>query len=256
MNAAVIQARMGSSRLPGKVLKKFGTSTILDSVVERVKRSTAVEQVIVATTELPIDDSIFFHCKDRSINVTRGPELDVLLRFISSLGENFQGNVLRITADCPFIDSSLIDLAYAKFMDLELDYIGIATGAGVANTNSNKYPDGVDAEWFKYEALLKANTESTHQLDREHVTSFIWRNPNRFKIGQLAPLQNYSDVSLTVDTAEDFENMTNLVRLLGDDYLEADFPLVIDKYRIGVVTGRLRPPIKNSNYEVFYKHEN
>jgi spore coat polysaccharide biosynthesis protein SpsF len=141
-------------------------------------------------------------------------------------------------------------------MDLELDYIGIATGAGVANTNSNKYPDGVDAEWFKYEALLKANTESTHQLDREHVTSFIWRNPNRFKIGQLAPLQNYSDVSLTVDTAEDFENMTNLVRLLGDDYLEADFPLVIDKYRIGVVTGRLRPPIKNSNYEVFYKHEN
>jgi spore coat polysaccharide biosynthesis protein SpsF len=225
-------------------------------VVERVKRSTAVEQVIVATTELPIDDSIFFHCKDRSINVTRGPELDVLLRFISSLGENFQGNVLRITADCPFIDSSLIDLAYAKFMDLELDYIGIATGAGVANTNSNKYPDGVDAEWFKYEALLKANTESTHQLDREHVTSFIWRNPNRFKIGQLAPLQNYSDVSLTVDTAEDFENMTNLVRLLGDDYLEADFPLVIDKYRIGVVTGRLRPPIKNSNYEVFYKHEN
>jgi len=256
MNAAVIQARMGSSRLPGKVLKKFGTSTILDSVVERVKRSTAVEQVIVATTELPIDDSIFFHCKDRSINVTRGPELDVLLRFISSLGENFQGNVLRITADCPFIDSSLIDLAYAKFMDLELDYIGIATGAGVANTNSNKYPDGVDAEWFKYEALLKANTESTHQLDREHVTSFIWRNPNRFKIGQLAPLQNYSDVSLTVDSAEDFENMTNLVRLLGDDYLEADFPLVIDKYRIGVVTGRLRPPIKNSNYEVFYKHEN
>jgi spore coat polysaccharide biosynthesis protein SpsF (cytidylyltransferase family) len=141
-------------------------------------------------------------------------------------------------------------------MDLELDYIGIATGAGVANTNSNKYPDGVDAEWFKYGALLKANTESTHLLDREHVTSFIWRNPNRFKIGQLAPLQNYSDVSLTVDTAEDFENMTNLVRLLGDDYLEADFPLVIDKYRIGVVTGRLRPPIKNSNYDVFYKHEN
>lgn len=256
MNTAVIQARMGSSRLPGKVLKKFGTSTILDSVVERVKRSTAVEQVIVATTELPIDDSIFFHCKDRSINVTRGPELDVLLRFISSLGENFQGNVLRITADCPFIDSTLIDLAYSKFMDLELDYIGIATGAGVANTNSNKYPDGVDAEWFKYETLLKANTESTHLLDREHVTSFIWRNPNRFKIGQLAPLQNYSDISLTVDTAEDFENMTNLVRLLGDDYLEAEFPLVIDKYRIGVVTGRLRPPIKNSNYDVFYKHEN
>jgi len=255
MNTAVIQARMGSSRLPGKVLKKFGTSTILDSVVERVKRSTAVEQVVVATTELPIDDSIFSHCKNRSINVTRGPELDVLLRFISSLGENFQGNVLRVTADCPFIDSTLIDLAYSKFVELELDYLGVATGAGVANTNSNKYPDGVDAEWIKYEALLKANTEATDLLDREHVTSFIWRNPHRFNIGQMAPLQNYSDVSLTVDTAEDFENMTNLVMLLGDYYLEADFPLIIDKYRIGVAAGQLRPPGNDSKYDVFYGHE-
>ena len=255
MNTAVIQARMGSSRLPGKVLKKFGTSTILDSVVERVKRSTAVEQVVVATTKLPIYDSISFHCKSKSINVTRGPELDVLLRFVSSLGENFQGNVLRVTADCPFIDSTLIDLAYSKFIELELDYIGISTGAGVANANSNKYPDGVDAEWFKYEALIRANKEAMNALDREHVTSFIWRNPNRFKIDQLAPLQNYSDISLTVDTAEDFENMTNLVRLLGDDYLEADFPLIIETYRAGVISGQLRPPIKNSNYDVFYKHE-
>ena len=246
---------MGSSRLPGKVIKKFGTSTLLDSVVERVKRSTAVEQVVVATTNLPKDDSIYYHCKNRSINVTRGPELDVLLRFVSALGENFQGNVLRVTADCPFIDSNLIDLAYSKFVELDLDYIGIATGAGVANTNSNKYPDGVDAEWFKYEALLKANTEATDLLDREHVTSYIWRNPSRFNIGQLAPLQNYSDISLTVDTAEDFENMANLVILLGDDYLEADLPLIIDKYRIGVATGRLRPLRNNSNYEVFYGHE-
>ena len=68
--------------------------------------------------------------------------------------------------------------------------------------------------------------------------------------------ENWRGSYMVVDSAEDFENMTNLVRLLGDDYLEADFPLVIDKYRIGVVTGRLRPPIKNSNYEVFYKHEN
>jgi spore coat polysaccharide biosynthesis protein SpsF len=224
-------------------------------VVERVKHSNAVEQVVVATTKLPIDDSIFFHCKSKSINVTRGPELDVLLRFVSSLGENYQGNVLRVTADCPFIDSTLIDLAYSKFIELELDYIGIATGAGVANTNSNKFPDGVDAEWFKYEALIKANREATNLLDREHVTSFIWRNPSRFKIDKLAPLQNYSEISLTVDTAEDFENMTNLVRLLGDNYLEADFPLIIEKYRAGVIAGQLRPPIKNSNYDVFYRHE-
>lgn len=255
MNTAVIQARMGSRRLPGKVLKKFGTSTILDSVVERVKRSTAVEQIVVATTKLPIDDSIFYHCKNKSIRVTRGPELDVLLRFISSLGENFQGNVLRVTADCPLIDATLIDLAYARFVELELDYIGVATGAGVANSNSNKYPDGVDAEWFKYEALLKANIEATDILDREHVTSYIWRNPDRFNIGQLAPLHNYSDISLTVDTAEDFENITNLVMLLGDDYLEADFSRIIDKYRMGVATGQLRPQRRISNYEVFYGHE-
>ena len=255
VNIAVIQARMSSSRLPGKVLKSIGETTILDSVVERLRRSSSVEKIVVATTTLPIDDSIYFHCKNRSIDVTRGPEKDVLLRYALAVGENFEGNVLRVTADCPLVDPELVDLAYKKFIKLNLDHIGIATGAGVANLKSNRYPDGLDAEWIKYDALLKANREATDLLDREHVTSYIWRNPSKFELGQLEPSQDYSDVKLTVDTAEDLANVSDLVKLLGVDYLKADFTLVVDKYRKGITSGQLRLPLVNPTYDVFYEHD-
>ena len=93
MNIAVIQARMGSSRLPGKVLRKLGETTILDSVVERLKESASVERIVVATTTSTSDDSIFAHCKSKSIEVIRGPEEDVLLRYVLAVEEDFNGNI-------------------------------------------------------------------------------------------------------------------------------------------------------------------
>ena len=96
MNIAVIQARMGSTRLPGKVLRMLGDTTILDSVVERLKDSVNVERIVVATTTSTSDESIFAHCKSKPIEVIRGPEEDVLLRFVSSVEEDFKGNILRV----------------------------------------------------------------------------------------------------------------------------------------------------------------
>jgi|694.fasta_scaffold91316_3 spore coat polysaccharide biosynthesis protein SpsF len=254
MNVAVIQARMSSTRLPGKVLRKLGETTILDSVVERLKDSLNVERIVVATTTSISDESIFAHCKSKPIEVIRGPEEDVLLRVVSSVEEDFKGNILRITADCPFIDPGLIDSAFEKFIELDLDHIGIATGAGVANMKSMKYPDGLDAEWVKFSALKVANKEATETLDREHVTSYIWRNPAKFKLGLLQPTEDYSDVKLTIDTHEDLANMIMLSKLLGGSFLGVDFRHIVATYRLGITKGHIKPPVGNPNYAVFYEH--
>ena len=254
MNVAVIQARMSSTRLPGKVLRKLGETTILDSVVERLKDSLNVERIVVATTTSISDESIFAHCKSKPIEVIRGPEEDVLLRVVSSVEEDFKGNILRITADCPFIDPGLIDSAFEKFIELDLDHIGIATGAGVANMKSMKYPDGLDAEWVKFSALKVANKEATETLDREHVTSYIWRNPAKFKLGLLQPTEDYSDVKLTIDTHEDLANMIMLSKLLGGSFLGVDFRHIVATYRMGITKGHIKPPVGNPNYAVFYEH--
>lgn len=255
MNIAVIQARMGSSRLPGKVLRMLGETTILDSVVQRLKESGSVERIVVATTTSALDESIFAHCMSQRIEVVRGSEEDVLLRYVSSVGEDFKGNILRITADCPFVDPGLIDSAFEKFTKLELDHIGIATGAGVANVESMKYPDGLDAEWVKFSALQVANKEATETLDREHVTSYIWRNPTKFKLGLLQPTEDYSDVKLTIDTYEDLANMTALSKLLGGSSHGVDFRHIVATYRIGITKGHIMPPVGNPNYAVFYEHD-
>ena len=254
MNVAVIQARMSSTRLPGKVLRKLGETTILDSVVERLKDSLNVERIVVATTTSISDESIFAHCKSKPIEVIRGPEEDVLLRVVSSVEEDFKGNILRITADCPFIDPGLIDSAFEKFIELDLDHIGIATGAGVANMKSMKYPDGLDAEWVKFSALKVANKEATETLDREHVTSYIWRNPAKFKLGLLQPTEDYSDVKLTIDTHEDLANMIMLSKLLGGSFLGVDFRHIVATYRMGITKGHIKPAVGNPNYAVFYGH--
>jgi spore coat polysaccharide biosynthesis protein SpsF len=254
MNIAVIQARMGSSRLPGKVLMMLGETTILDSIVYRLKESASIQRIVVATTTSVSDESIFAHCKNKKIEVIRGPEKDVLSRFMFSVEEGFEGNLLRITADCPFIDPELIDSAFEKFMELDLDHIGIATGAGVANMKSMKFPDGLDAEWVKFSALEVANKEATETLDREHVTSYIWRNPAKFKLGLLQPTEDYSDVKLTIDTPEDFLNMNALSKLLGDSFLTADFQRVVNSYRRGIAERLIVPPVGNPNYDVFYEH--
>jgi len=232
----------------------LGETTILDSVVERLKDSLNVERIVVATTTSISDESIFAHCKSKPIEVIRGPEEDVLLRFVSSVEEDFKGNILRITADCPFIDPGLIDSAFEKFIELDLDHIGIATGAGVANMKSMKYPDGLDAEWVKFSALKVANKEATETLDREHVTSYIWRNPAKFKLGLLQPTEDYSDVKLTIDTHEDLANMIMLSKLLGGSFLGVDFRHIVATYRLGITKGHIKPPVGNPNYAVFYEH--
>ena len=255
MNLAIIQARMGSTRLPGKVLMKIGNVGVLNLVTSRMRQSNSVDKIIVATTVNSEDDVLEDYCEELGIISFRGSSEDVLGRFTGAMGTDFQGNVLRVTADCPFVDPHLIDLAFAKFEKLDLDHLGIATGAGVANSDLFKYPDGLDSEWISASALYRANLDASDVLDREHVTSYIWRNSSLCKLGLLEPESDYSDVKLTVDTASDLKNMNGLANLLGENFFESSLEQIVATYRQGVKNGILDVPIENENYEVFFSHE-
>ena len=234
---------------------KIGNVEVLDLVISRMKQSNSVDKIIVATTINSEDDILQDYCKKLGISSFRGSSDDVLGRFTGAMGNDFQGNVLRVTADCPFVDPNLIDLAFAKFENLDLDHLGIATGAGVANSDLFKYPDGLDSEWISASALYRANLDASDVLDREHVTSYIWRNSSLFKLGLLEPESDYSDVKLTVDTASDLKNMNELANLLGENFFESGLEQIVATYRQGVKNGILDAPIENENYEVFFSHE-
>ena len=162
---ALIQARMGSSRFPGKVLEDLGGEPMLWRVVSRVRKASRVNQVMVATTDQEIDDLVARFCEERNINCFRGNEQDVLDRFYQAARAYQADVVVRITADCPLIDSSVIDKILARFELGDCDY--------VSNVFRYTYPDGLDTEVFSFAALERAWHEARKPSEREHVTPYL-----------------------------------------------------------------------------------
>lgn len=165
MNLALIQARMGSSRFPGKVLEELSGRPMLWQVVNRVRRARNVDRVVVATTDQPDDDPIARLCANEGIGCFRGSEPDVLDRFYQAARANGADAVVRITADCPLIDPAVIDKVVARFDRGDCDY--------VCNTIRYTYPDGLDTEVFSFAALEKAWREANKPSEREHVTPYL-----------------------------------------------------------------------------------
>jgi spore coat polysaccharide biosynthesis protein SpsF len=205
MRVAVIQARMGSSRLPGKVLRLLAGEPMLGRIVQRVAAAESVDAVIVATSDRPQDDVLAEFCASRSIDCFRGSETDVLDRFWRAAAGKAAESVLRITADCPCADPAVIDTVYRMFREGGLDHASVSTGAGAALSQEFRWPDGLDAEWMSFPALKKAADEATDSLDREHVTPYLWRHPLLFRTASLAAPEDYSQFRLTVDNEEDFQ---------------------------------------------------
>lgn len=201
----VIQARMGATRLPGKPLKIVMGRPLLSYLIERVKRSKSVDQIVVATTLNPKDDEIFNYCKTLGIPCIRGSENDVLDRYLQA-ARAYNGDVIvRITADCPLIDPAVIDEAVDYYLEHfpMYDY--------VANTLVRKYPRGMDVEVFSRDALEAEAVKATNLEDREHVTSYLYRHPNIFKIGSVVKDKDDSHHRWTVDTPEDLVLITRIL---------------------------------------------
>jgi len=200
----LIQARIGSTRLKSKVLKKILGKPVLWHVIERLKKLSN-KKIIVATSKKKENIKIVNFCKKNNINYFAGSEKNVLDRFYQA-SKKFKGhNIIRITADCPLIDVKIIKRLIKYYFSNNFDHVGVATGAGVHRTKINKFPDGLDAECFKFSALEKAWLNAKKISDKEHVTPYIWKRKNEFKIGVLKAKKDYSNQRWTLDTKEDFK---------------------------------------------------
>jgi spore coat polysaccharide biosynthesis protein SpsF len=204
---AITQARMTSTRLPGKVMRTVSGKTLLAHHVERVRRAKTLDEVVVATTTKQTDDVIASWCKDTGVPVHRGSEEDVLYRYAEAATIHSADVVVRVTSDCPIIDPEVIDQTVGRFLEKSESY------DYASNRIVHTFPRGQDIEVLHYRTLMFAHLFATDPADREHVTLHVWRQPQRFRLLNVPNAVDESVHRWTVDTPEDFE----LIRRLIDD---------------------------------------
>ncbi len=214
---AFIQARMGSTRLPGKVLEPLADRPALARIVERLRSVPALEEVAVLTSDLAGDERIVELCRAGGIRCFRGSEHDVLDRFQRAAEALGARRLVRVTADCPLIDPEvvgrLLELAAAQPEDA---YASVATGAVGAERGWRRYPDGLDAETFSADTLAATWREARDPYEREHVTPFIWRRPERFRVVVLEAEEDLGEERWTIDYPADLELVRAIYERLDD----------------------------------------
>lgn len=211
---AITQARIGSTRLPEKIIKTINGETLLEIHLKRILRSKLITKLKVATTTEQDAIKIVEICDQLSIETYRGSLNNVLERFYMAALSESPDWVVRLTSDCPLIDPLEIDKVINHAITNNFDY--------VSNTLHPTFPDGIDVEVFKFSSLERAYKEASLISELEHVTPYIWKNSS-FKGGDLFTSDNvendndYSDIRLTVDTIEDFKVIEKIINLLGTD---------------------------------------
>ncbi len=199
MTTAILQARMGSTRLPGKMLLPIiDDKGALELMLERVVTAKSIDRIVVATTTLAEDDPLVALCDKLGIACFRGDSANVLDRYYQCTRTVARDDVLvRLTGDCPLHDPVVIDRVVAFFHDGQYDY--------AANTHPPTYPDGLDAEVFSFRALERAWHEATLLSEREHVTYYLYTHPESFRLGNLALEEDFSAHRWTLDEPTDLE---------------------------------------------------
>jgi spore coat polysaccharide biosynthesis protein SpsF len=191
----IVQARMGSSRLCGKVLEDLAGRSMLSRVVSRLRNSQLIDSLLVATTTLAKDDAIVEECQQTGVSSYRGDEHDVLDRYFRAAVFSEADVVVRITSDCPLIDSEVTDTVIRAFLRQQPDY--------ASNTLVRTYPRGLDTEVISREALTRAWREARQPYEREHVTPYIIEHPDQFELLSVPGVEDHSAHRWTVDTPED-----------------------------------------------------
>ena len=213
---AFIQARVGSTRLPGKVLMDLGGKPVVLRVIERVRKASNVDEVLVVTTFDPKDLPIVKLCAEIGVRVFCGSEDDVLDRFYQAAKLLKPEHIVRITADCPVMDPAVVSRVVAQHLQGNSDY--------TSNTIEEHFPDGEDVEVFSFEALKRAWKEADLMSEREHVTLYIRNHPERFSLSSVKSDLNLSNQRWTLDTDKDYAFLTSLYKELGsrDEYFGMD----------------------------------
>ena len=188
---------MGSTRLPGKVLKDLCGETVLARVVKRTRGATLLDEVVVATSIQAADDAIVEECERLRVACFRGDETDVLDRYYRAAEEFSAGAIVRITSDCPLIDPEVSDKTIRAFLEQHPDY--------ASNVLERRYPRGLDTEVMTSSALGSACRDARDPYQREHVTPFLYQHPSRFRLLSVTGDRDYSHYRWTLDTPEDLE---------------------------------------------------
>ncbi len=223
---AIIQGRMGSSRLPGKILKEITGKPMLVWVVERARTAALVDEVVFATTTDPSDDPVAELCARRGITCSRGNLYDVLDRYYQAAKAAGADVVVRITADCPLIDPGLIDQTVQAFFETGADFAANRLPPPWKRT----FPIGLDTEVCSFAALERAWKEAELPHEREHVMPFLYDTPGRFKLHVINHDPDYGDLRWTVDTPQDLDAVRRLFELLPDP-LHATWLEVLEAWR-------------------------
>jgi spore coat polysaccharide biosynthesis protein SpsF len=205
---AIVQARMGATRLPGKVMMNIANGPMLQHIVERLRRTRRIDDIILATTTLKEDDQLENFAREANLAYYRGEEQDVLGRYYFAATQFHAEIIVRICGDNPLIDPQIVNQVISEHLRSDADY--------TSNAIKLTFPLGLNTEVLSYKALEKAFNEAKHNDEREHVTPYIWRHPEKFKILNVANDIDYSYMRWTVDTIEDltfvrkvYENFQN-----------------------------------------------
>lgn len=201
----IVQARMTSTRLPGKILLPVLGTPLLEYQFKRLQRVKAVDGICIACTTNESDQPIVDLARKLGAEIYRGSEQDVLARYYEAARTLGAEHVVRVTSDCPVIDPGEMDKVINFYLDRvdDLDY--------VSNVLIRSYPRGMDTEIFSFEALQAAHLDATESYEREHVTPFIYEHQERFRVANFAFEQDKSDYRLTVDTQDDFELISRII---------------------------------------------
>jgi spore coat polysaccharide biosynthesis protein SpsF len=238
MITAIVQARMSSKRLPGKVLLPLGGVTVLEHTLARVAKATRIRRIVVATSDRDDDDAIDEVCNSAGVPVFRGSLDDVLDRYYRTASAYGAEHVCRITADCPLIDPQIIDRVAAAYEERGCDYI--STGR-IRST----FPDGMDTEIFSASTLATAWNEARLPSEREHVTSYIWSRPERFSVETMSHHVDLSDFRLTLDDPEDYLVLTKVVAHAGNLTMEGIVEYLRNHREIAALNASL---VRDSGY--------
>lgn len=207
MVVIIIQARMGSTRLAGKVLTPIAGRPMLSYQLERLRRCKRADRMVIATTTRPADDAIVAFCRSEGIPCTRGSEQDVLSRYADAASAFDATTIVRVTSDCPLIDPALVDQAIASYQAEEAcDYL--------SNMIAPTWPYGMAVEVMSRKALDEAYAEARDPAEREHVTPFLYWRPERYRLKSLTMQPDLSAHRWTVDTPEDLALVSKILTTL------------------------------------------
>lgn len=222
---AIIQARMGSTRLPGKVMKKVLGKSLIKYQIERVHRSEYIDEIVIATTTKEKDLPIIQFCNQHSIPYYRGSEENVLSRYYEAAKLFNADIIVRLTSDCPIIDPQIMDQVIQYYLENNYDY--------VSNTLVRTYPRGMDTEVFSFDVLEKVYLEAKESNHKEHVTSYIYQHPEIFHLGCVTNDVDYSHHRWTVDTEEDYQLIKKIIEHLypvNSQFQLKDVLLLLEKH--------------------------